>query len=223
MRVVIAGATGMVGRELTHLCTQEKAVEKVFVLVRKQVPAFEDEEKIHQIIVDYNTLSEKDLPANIDVAFCCLGTTMRNAQSRDAFRKVDYDYVTGLASICRFRKVRKFIAVSAMGADIKSRMFYNQVKGEMEDYLMNDSHLDNILILRPSLLLGQRREFRLAEKLATVVMTTFNALFIGNLRQYKAIPGKVVAQAMINLAKMEDEGKKIIPNDLIFDVAKLRL
>ncbi len=223
MRAVIAGATGMVGRELTKLCAADPAVKTLFILVRKHVPEYDNQEKVHQIIIQYDTISEKDLPPNLDIAFCCLGTTMRSAGSREAFRKVDYDYVTEFSNICHFRNVKKFIAVTAMGANMNSRVFYNQVKGEVEDFLMNDSHLENVLILRPSLLLGQRKEFRLGEKLATIFMTLFNALFIGSLKPYKAIRGRVVAQAMLNLSKMEDKGKKIIPNDLIFDVAKLRL
>jgi hypothetical protein len=106
-----------------------------------------------------------------------------------------------------------------MGANPNSKMFYNRIKGKTEDFLMNDSHLENVFILRPSLLLGTREEFRLGEKIAQILMTLLNVLFIGNLKKYKAIPAKTVAKAMLNLTKMNESGKKILENDALFILA----
>ncbi|MCB0480164.1 MAG: NAD(P)H-binding protein [Flavobacteriales bacterium] len=218
MRVLIAGASGMIGRELTTLCMNEPKIDRVFMLVRKPM-AFEHD-KLHQIVVDYDTISEKDIPEKIDVVYCCLGTTIKKAKTRERFRQVDFEYVVELANLAKFKKVEKFIAISAMGANRKSSMFYNRVKGEMEDYLMNDLKMDNVFILRPSLLLGNREEYRLGEKIATVLMTLINVMFIGNLRMYKAIPAKTVAKAMMNLSKMNESGRRILLNDALFTIAE---
>ena len=208
----------MIGRELTTLCMNEPKIDRVFMLVRKPM-AFEHD-KLHQIVVDYDTISEKDIPEKIDVVYCCLGTTIKKAKTRERFRQVDFEYVVELANLAKFKKVEKFIAISAMGANRKSSMFYNRVKGEMEDYLMNDLKMDNVFILRPSLLLGNREEYRLGEKIATVLMTLINVMFIGNLRMYKAIPAKTVAKAMMNLSKMNESGRRILLNDALFTIAE---
>lgn len=218
MRVLIAGASGMVGRELTQLCMKDRRIDTIFLLVRRHLDIEHD--KVNQIIVDYETISEKDIPDRLDAVYCCLGTTIKKAKTKDNFRKVDFDYVIELANLAKFKKAKKFFAITAMGANRKSSMFYNRVKGETEDYLMNDLHMDNVFILRPALLLGNRDEYRLGERMATVVMKLINVLFIGNLRIYKAIPAKTVAKAMLNLSKMEESGKRILLNDALFTLAE---
>lgn len=217
MRVVIAGASGLIGSSLLDLCLADSFVSSVFVLVR--TPLKIEHEKLHQIRVDYNNISENDLPDNIDVVYNCLGTTIKNAGSEEEFKKVDFNYVVELATISHLKGVNKFISVSSMGAKKESKVFYYKVKGMTEDFLMNDSHLDNVFILRPSLLLGAREEFRLGESVAKGIMRLINILFVGNLKKYKAIPGRTVAQAMLNLTKMNESGKKILLNDAIFIVA----
>ena len=218
MRVLIAGASGMVGRELTQLCMNEPRIDTIFLLVRKDLKIEHD--KIRQIIVDYETISEKDIPDRLDAVYCCLGTTIKKAKTKASFRKVDFEYVVELANLAKYKKANKFFAITAMGANRKSSMFYNRVKGETEDYLMNDLHMDNVFILRPALLLGNRDEFRIGERMATLVMKLINVLFIGNLRIYKAIPAKTVAKAMLNLSKMEESGKRILLNDALFTLSE---
>lgn len=208
----------MVGRELTALCINEPKIDTVFLLVRKNLAIEHD--KVRQIIIDYDTISEKDIPEKIDVLYCCLGTTIKKAETKERFRKVDFEYVVELANLAKFKKVGKFITITAMGASRKSSMFYNRVKGETEDYLMNDLKMDNVFILRPALLLGNREEYRLGERIATKLMTLMNLMFIGNLRLYKAIPAKTVAKAMLNLSKMKETGKRILLNDALFTIAE---
>lgn len=218
MRVIIAGASGLVGTELTKLCLDEPKITKVFVLVRNHMDM--THEKLEQIDVNYEDLHADTLPHNLDVIYNCLGTTIRNAGSNEAFKKVDYDYVIELAKLAYEKEVKKFISVSSIGAKKNSKLFYYMVKGQTEDFLMNYSKLENIFILRPSLLLGKRKEFRLGETIAKIFMTFINILFIGNLKTHKAIQATTVAKAMLNLSKMKETGKKIIENKGIFIIAK---
>lgn len=213
MRVAIAGATGLVGQELTNLCLTDKSVEAVFALVRK--PVQKKHLKLQQITIDYDNISENDLPNNIDVLFNCLGTTIKKAGSEAAFKKVDFNYVVELATISAIKKVPKFISVSSMGANKNSRVFYYRVKGQTEDFLINDSHLENVFIVRPSLLLGKRQEFRLGESVGKFFMQSLSAMFIGKLKKHRAIPAEKVARAMLNLSKMNESGKKILENDAL--------
>jgi len=218
MRVVIAGASGLVGQELLDLCLADKTIDDVYILVRK--PLEIKHEKLSQTIVNYDLLSEDIIPEKVDVLFNCLGTTIKNAGSDDAFTKVDFTYVTKLATLAHKKGVGKFISVSSLGADIHSKSLYYRVKGMKEDFLMNDSGLDNVFIVRPSLLLGNRKEFRLGEEIGKVFMRLFNLFFLGSLKQYKAIPAITVAQAMLNLTKMNESGKKIILNEDLKTIAE---
>jgi uncharacterized protein YbjT (DUF2867 family) len=171
--------------------------------------------------VDYENISDHVMPDNVDVVFNCLGTTIKNAGSEEAFKRVDFDYVVELATIAKHKQAKKFISISAMGAKTSSKLFYNRIKGMAEDFLMNDSHIEDVFIVRPSLLLGNRKEFRLGETVAKWLMTALNLLFIGNLKRYKAIPAHKVAKAMLNLSKMDERGKKILENDALFILSGL--
>ncbi|MBD77837.1 MAG: hypothetical protein CL840_02695 [Crocinitomicaceae bacterium] len=217
MRVVIAGASGLIGRELVQFCLSDDDVGMLFILVRKHLDM--SHEKLHQIIINYDDISENDLPDNIDVLFNCLGTTIKNAGSEENFIKVDFNYVVELATIAHLKKVKKFISVSSMGAKLHSKTLYYRVKGMKEDFLMNDSHLENVFIVRPSLLLGKRKEFRFGEFIGKILMTALDILFVGNLKKYRAIEAKTVAKAMLNLSKMNESGKKIILSDALETLA----
>ena len=217
MVVVIAGASGLIGRELVDICLSDSSISKVNILVRKLLDINND--KLEQIITDFDK-DQIHIPSNVDLVFNCLGTTINNAGSEDAFKKVDYDYVVKLAESAKDNGVRTFISVSSLGAAKKSKVFYYHIKGLVEDYLMKESQIKNVFIVRPSMLLGKRREFRLGELIGKTIMRVFKALFIGNLKLYRAIEAKTVAKALLNIAKAKDEGKKIILNDALPILAK---
>jgi uncharacterized protein YbjT (DUF2867 family) len=131
-----------------------------------------------------------------DVGLCCLGTTIKKAGTKELFFKVDHDYVVNFAKLCRSSGAKKFIVVSAMGADSNSSVFYNQVKGQMEKAL-EGLGFESLVILRPSLLLGDRSEVRRGESLAQAILSPFGFLFMGPLAPFKPIEGLVVAKRMI--------------------------
>ena len=177
-------------------------------------------EKLTQTLVNYDSLAENVIPEKVDVLFNCLGTTIKNAGSEEAFTKVDFTYVSKIATLAHKKGVDKLISISSMGADIHSKTLYYRVKGMKEDFLMNDCGIDNVFIVRPSLLLGNRKEFRLGEEIGKVFMRLFNLFFLGSLKQYKAIPAITVAQAMLNLTKINESGKKIILNEGLKTIAE---
>lgn len=220
MRVVIAGASGLIGTELVNLCLVDDSINELIILVRRKVDIAHP--KLTQTIVNYDQLNNEIIPEKVDVLFNCLGTTIKNAGSPEAFEKVDYTYVVELAKIAHSKEVKKFISISSMGANMHSKSLYYRVKGKKEDFLINDSGLENVLIVRPSLLLGNRKEFRLGEFIGKIVMSAFNILFVGSLKQYKAIPSKTVALAMLNLSKMNEKGKKIILSEDLKIIARAR-
>lgn len=155
--------------------------------------------KTQNIVADFEGLEKYQEALKADVFICCLGTTIKKAGSQAAFRKVDYEYVLKFAKIAEAVKASKFLVVSAMGANPKSAVFYNRVKGEMEEAL---SQLDipQVEIFRPSLLLGERKESRFGEGLAQKLNPIINVILSGPLKKYRAIEAVDVAKAICRCA-----------------------
>lgn len=199
---LIVGATGLIGGHLTLKILNHPSYTKVKVLVRK--PLDFQHPKMEQIIIDFDNFDKSLVVA--DEVFCCLGTTMKQAGSKEAFYKVDFTYPFEIAKAALKNGAKQYLIVTAMGADEKSMFYYNRVKGEIEKAL-NDLKFSSLIIFRPSLLLGERKESRSGEGFATIVMNTFDFLIP---KKYKAIKGETVANAMLALAQKEIKGKEII-------------
>jgi uncharacterized protein YbjT (DUF2867 family) len=205
---VIAGSTGLVGKELLQLLLNDSDYTRVYSIVRK--PTAHADRKLTEIVISYDQLpyALAEIKSADDV-FCCLGTTMKVAGSKEAFRKVDYEYPLALASWAKQIKARHFLMISAMGADPASSIFYNKVKGEAErDIALNS--IPAITFFRPSLLLGDRKENRPGEKIGIVVAKALSFAFVGPLKNYKGIEVTKVAAAMLAAARQEKTGKEII-------------
>src|SRR5262249_6245579 len=137
--------------------------------------------------------------------FCCLGTTIKVAGSQAAFKKVDYEYPATVAHLAHQQGAKQFLIVTAMGANKSSMIFYNRVKGEVEE-AVKKIPFQAIHIFQPSLLLGERKEHRAGEKMGEFFMGLTSALFIGPLKKYKAIEGRAVAGAMVKCANENSKG-----------------
>lgn len=208
---LIAGATGLVGSYLLRMLLQSDRYGKVIALVRKPLPVHD--QKLEQKIVDFEKLAVT--PGLIaDDVFCCLGTTMKKAGSKEQFYQVDYTYVVELAKATSRQFASQFLVVSAMGADKDSAFFYNRVKGEMEEAITKLS-FTAVHIFRPSLLTGNRPETRLGEKVGEVLMGGLKFAMVGPLRKYRAIPARIVAKAMLQMALDNGGGIKIHESDEI--------
>ncbi|HSO78416.1 MAG TPA: SDR family oxidoreductase, partial [Bacteroidales bacterium] len=131
--------------------------------------------------------------------FCCLGTTIKKAGSQEAFRKVDLEAPAKIASIAAENEVKQFIVISSIGADPGSRNFYLRTKGQMEQTVQKE-HFQAVAILRPSMITGKRKEFRMAEETGKMIFRPLEKLLLGRLRKYRSIKAKTIARAMVNIA-----------------------
>jgi len=206
---LVAGATGMTGNELVKQLLADPFYDKVFLLGRKQVQL--KDPKAEMLLTNFEDLSDHQLIiSEVNHLYCCLGTTMKKAGSREAFRKVDYTFPLMLARICENTAVSHFLAISAQGANPASAVFYNRIKGETERDI-SEAQIPAITFFRPSLLIGEREERRAAEKAAIVVAKLLSLAMAGPLKNYKAIKAGDVAAAMIREAKdQQRKGFKIV-------------
>ncbi|MEH6949481.1 NAD(P)H-binding protein [Bacillus sp. JJ634] len=216
-KALIVGATGLVGNELLHILLQSNTYENVKVLVRKPISI--KHPKLTQRLIDFDALEKYEEEFAVHDVFCCLGTTIKKAESQEAFKKVDFEYPLKVAKLAKKKGAKQFLVVSAMGANSQSRIFYNRVKGVMEEAL-KQVRLPSLHIFRPSLLLGKRNEFRFGERVAEMVSPIFLPLLIGKLRKYKPIQAKDVAQAMYQIAKQNRTGEFVYESNQILNNSK---
>ncbi len=209
---LVMGATGLIGSHCLELLLADDAYERVVAPVRR--PLGKGHPKLEQHIVEFDHLDDFATIFGVDDIFCCLGTTIKRAGSQEAFRRVDLDYVIRGAELGLAAGAKRVMAVSAMGADSASKIFYNRIKGQMEDKLRQLDY-ESVNIMRPSLLLGRRPEFRLAEELGKAAMKFVGLLMVGPLKDYRAIEGSAVAAAMIEQAKNGEPGVNIIKSGAI--------
>jgi uncharacterized protein YbjT (DUF2867 family) len=200
---VIAGSTGLIGSQLLQLLLKDPEYHLVKAITRS--PLELKHSKLQNIITDFDRLDELDAQIAGDVVFCCLGTTMKKAGSKEAFKKVDYSYPLKLATTTRRFGAHQFLLVSALGADRSASIYYNKVKGEVEEAISKVG-FQSYHIFRPSLLLGPRDENRPGEDAAKFFYKTFGFLIP---QKYKAVDSSKVARAMIFLARQEKEGTHI--------------
>ena len=207
---LVAGATGLVGSHVLELLLANPEWSHV-VTVGRRKPS-QQHAKLEQRVLDLSELERvSDIP-HVDDVFCCLGTTIKQAGSQPAFRLVDHDFVVGLARAGLRAGATQFLLVSAIGADPASRVFYSRVKGETEAAIRKLPYR-GIQIFRPSLLLGDRSEFRLGERIATLGAPVLPAMLFGRLRRYRPIQAATVAQAMVSIAKETPRGPNVFEYD----------
>ena len=200
-RILLAGATGLTGEHLLDRLLSEPTVARVLAPSRRPLAAHAHLE---------NPVGElaallPELRGNIDIAFCCLGSTIKQAGSQEAFRAIDYDLVLAFAERARALGARHLVVISALGADAKSPVFYNRVKGELESALQAQGW-PQLTIARPSLLLGARSDFRLGERLLAPLMRWIPG-------KYRGIKACTLAHALWRLALEEQDGTRIIESN----------
>lgn len=193
---LVLGATGLVGRALVSRLLADERYRQVRLLLRRP-PALRHP-KLEPLLADFERLDAHAPAFAVDHCFVCLGTTLKRAGSRGAFARVDHDYVLQAARLAAAAGVRRFLWISALGADAGSRLFYNRVKGQVE---RDVAQLPlQWTAVRPSLLLGERDESRPAERAGILLARALGWLLMGPLRPYRAIEADQVAANMIRLA-----------------------
>jgi uncharacterized protein YbjT (DUF2867 family) len=158
-----------------------------------------DAVKVQPIVVNFEDLEDYQGYFGAEHIYVCLGTTIKKAGNKSAFRKVDFEYVHIAAQLARAQRAISFVWISSVGANAKSSNFYLRVKGELENAIISMSGLDNACAVRPSLLLGERGEVRTAEKVASMLSPWLSPLLLGRLSKYKPVQAADVAAQMIRL------------------------
>lgn len=196
--ILLAGASGLTGEHLLDRLLNEPTVARVLAPSRRALAEHPNLDNPQGELLDL--LAQLNGP--IDTAFCCLGSTLKQAGSQAAFRAIDHDLVLAFARRARELGARHLLVISALGADPASAVFYNRVKGEMEQAL-RAMDWPQLTIVRPSLLLGARQEFRLGERLAAPFMRWLPG-------KYRGIKATVLARALWRLALEENGGLRVI-------------
>ncbi len=194
-QALIFGATGAVGRQLLDLCLKGDDYQQVTVVARRAAPF--THEKLNWMVCGFDALDGLALPAELEGgdSYCCLGTTIKAAGSKEAFRQVDYNFVVEAAKLAKQSGVKNFSLVTAIGANATSNSFYNQVKGEVEAAIIAEQ-FSCLRLFRPSLLKGGRDEFRLGEELGNWVSWLLTPIFYLGLRKYQPIAIDTLARAL---------------------------
>lgn len=209
---VIAGATGLVGGFCLDELLASPHYEAVTAIARRQLGV--EHAKLRERVVSFDAPHEWDDAVRGNDVFCCLGATMRNAGSRDAFRKVDYQYPLALAEMCKAQGASQFVLVSSIGARAGSRSYYLRVKGELEGAL-GRLGFASLVIMRPSLLLGTRLERRPGETFAKLVAHIVAPWLHGPFRKYRPVHARTVARVMVEAANVGLYGVHVVESDRI--------
>lgn len=215
MKAVITGSTGLTGSALVLELLAKKEFDNITCPVRT-IPD-EKLKGINYIQTDFDLIRDKKFKA--DAAFTCLGTTIKKAGSRESFYRVDYCYNLMFAESCREQGVERFVLMSALGADSKSSVFYNRVKGELEEAIIK-LNFKSLTIVRPSLLEGPRTEYRRGEIFARKAMKLLNPLLVSRLRRYRSVEIDKVASVMAEAAVLNRPGVRIIENEEILSYSQ---
>lgn len=214
MKALVIGATGATGKDLVNKLLEDKDFEEVHAFVRK--PLHLENEKLKTHIVDFENPENWKSLVKGDVAFSCLGTTLKTAGSKEAQKKVDYDYQYNFAKAAKENKVEDYVLISAYGANPKSKIFYSRMKGELEQSV-KDLHFNKITIFQPGML-DRKNTDRTGEVLGGKIIKFANKF--GILEQQKPLPTDVLAQAMVNSAKIKSNGYSKIKLGSIFSFAE---
>ncbi|MEO9944282.1 epimerase [Paraglaciecola sp.] len=197
---LVLGATGLVGKSLVQQLCVDDRYQTIICLIRKPLPNnffSVKSDKLQLIVVDFDCLDDYQGYFYNSHTYVCLGTTLKRAGSKAAFRKVDFEYIHVAAQLAR--KAQSFVWISSVGANANSGNFYLKVKGELENAILGMSQLKHASAVRPSLLLGERQESRPLEKIGLFVSGILSPLLMGKLAKYKPVQARDVAKHMIRL------------------------
>lgn len=192
---LILGSTGLIGSLLLDKLLNHSSYSKVITIVRK--PQQFNHPKLVEIITDFNSEIKLNEIEKIDSIFSCLGTTRKKTPDLDAYHKIEVDIPNQFAKLGNQKGLTRFHYISAVGANASSSNFYLKMKGEAEKTLENDG-LKQLFLYRPSLLIGNRAEYRLTENISAKIFPLINFFLRGNLSKYKSIEAEKIAQSLID-------------------------
>ena len=216
---LVAGATGLVGGFLIDTLIEAPEYTRVYALTRR--PFAKDHPKLANRIVIFDRMAQQLKGLTAHDAFCCIGTTIADAGSQEAFREADVDAVLLFAQAARAAQATRFVVISSVGATSDSKKFYLRTKGEMEE-AVTGLGFASVDILQPSLLLGPRKALRPLEIAASMFAPLINPLLSGAREQYRAIPAQTVARGMVGAARRGGRGIYRYTYGAICQLAEIR-
>jgi uncharacterized protein YbjT (DUF2867 family) len=217
-KAVIVGATGLIGQHLLRLVLSSDAYDRVTIIVRKKTTI--DHPQLRQVVIDFEHLVDQAYEhMACDDLYVCLGTTIKNAKSKENFYRVDYKYVILVAEMAHRQGARILSLVSSAGADPDSKVFYSRVKGQVEQTVCRMPYWA-IHIFRPSLLLGRREESRPLESSGKLVARGLASILGNKMGRMRPVEGYEVAKAMVVLAQQIKPGLQVVASDQIHTIAK---
>ncbi len=203
--VTLFGGTGLIGSLLLDILIKDNDYHKINVVTRKSISLSHKKIKIHIIDFSDSKFYSQTL-RNSQIVFASIGTTQSKVKgNKESYRKIDFDIIYNIAKACKENNIENFSFVSSSGANIKSNNFYLNLKGEIENSILN-LNLSSTSVFRPSLLLGKRKEKRYGEKIAQLIMPFLSFLMPS---KYKPIKAALVAKSMVNISKSIQPGFKI--------------
>lgn len=223
---VVVGATGLTGTLLIKRLVQDGSFGQIIAICRNKSACTDhifSNPKLRLLQFDFQNWNDLELQVSsfigtsVSSFFCCLGTTIRQAGSEEAFKKVDYMYVVSFARLAKHCHAEQLIVVSALGADKNSNIFYNRTKGEMEEDVQRE-FTGKLHFLRPSLLLGDRKDFRFSERIAILLAPLYSSLLVGNFKKFQPVHAEKVAQVMALLAAKKISADMFLENIDILNV-----
>ncbi|MBF0575619.1 oxidoreductase [Dysgonomonas sp. GY617] len=209
---ILLGASGLVGSFLLDILLKSEEYSSVVIFVRKEINR--KHPKLVEHVIDFDQLDKYANLVQGDDLFCCLGTTIKQAKTREAFKKVDYYYPLRFAEMAKENGVQQYLMVTSIGANAGSSVFYLKTKGESEEAIKK-VNLSSTSVFRPASLLGPRKEVRAQEKIGEAVLKLVSFLLVGKLKKYKPVQAEKVAQAMYTIAQSPKEGFSIYESNQI--------
>ncbi|WHR57739.1 Rossmann-fold NAD(P)-binding domain-containing protein [Acinetobacter haemolyticus] len=208
-KAIVIGATGLVGQALVSELQQSDSFETITVVVRKKLDTLDSYSKVNQLVIDdFLLLNDEDVNTYTH-AFSCLGSTIKKAGSKEAFYAIDYEINAHFADLIQDKNIH-FLIVSALGANANSPVFYNKVKGELEDYLKSLS-IFKLSIFQPSLLIGKRSDVRLLEDMAQTAFKLIEKKWTKPFK-FKPVTAEQLAHTMVVAAQTQSAAFKLYDN-----------
>jgi uncharacterized protein YbjT (DUF2867 family) len=206
MKILLVGATGLVGRHILEYALADSRVSRLVAPVRRGLPAHA---KLSAPVVDFDRLPADSDWWKADAVIFALGTTIKAAGSQEAFRRVDYEYAIAVAKLAKSHGTKAFVLNSALGANAQSRIFYNRVKGEVERDL-TALNFSSLTFVRPGLIGGKRSEFRLGEEIAKIATQILHPILP---RRWRLNPASQIARKLLEAAIAAKPGQHVISSE----------
>ena len=215
-KALVLGSSGLIGMQTINLLLNNNKYKVVYSISRSKLPIQND--KLVQILADTETIDAHINDLQVDHLFSCIGTTASKTPDKNQYYAIDLNYPQKVAKILHTNGCHTICLVSSIGANSTSSNFYLKLKGDVENAIKQIG-FNSTNIFRPSLLLGDRSEFRLMENITQFIYPFINLFLIGSLKDYRSIHAKDVASAMINVATSDKTGEHIYQTQLIKELA----